>query len=107
MAQVITQPHYSPDLTLYDPTNLRIVFGDVGSHRMKKRRGLCRFGSGCCRRISSVTTSPKLFGVGRRSWGSQNGIKIYSFESQMDVEHPCFGFISLSLTVLELSKKRH
>ena len=36
---------------------------------MKKRRGLCRSGSGCCRRISSVTTSPKFFGVGRRSWG--------------------------------------
>ena len=49
--------------------NSRIVFGDVSSHRMKKRRGLCRSGSGCCRRISSVTTSPKFFGVGRRSWG--------------------------------------
>ena len=30
---------------------------------------LCRSGSGCCRRMSSVTTSPKFFGVGRRSWG--------------------------------------
>ena len=49
--------------------NSRIVFGNVNSHRMKKRRGFCRSGSGCCRRISSVTTSPKLFGVGRRSWG--------------------------------------
>ena len=25
----------------------------------------------------------------------------------MNEEHPCFGFISLSLTILELSKKRH
>ena len=41
------------------------------------------------------------------AWWSQNGIKIYSFESQKDEEHPCFGFISLSSTILELSKKRH
>ena len=49
--------------------NSRIVFGDVSSHRMKKRRVLCRSGSGCCRRFFSVTTSPNFFGVGRRSWG--------------------------------------
>ena len=32
---------------------------------------------------------------------------MYSFVSQMNEEHPCFDFISLSLTILELSKKRH
>ena len=41
------------------------------------------------------------------AWWSQYGIQIYSFESQKDEEPPCFGFISLSLTILELSKKRH
>ena len=40
------------------------------------------------------------------AWWSQYGIKIYSFESQKDEGHPCLGFISLSLTILELSKKR-
>ena len=34
-------------------------------------------------------------------------MRIYSFESQNDEEHPCFGFISLSLMIVELSKKRH
>ena len=41
------------------------------------------------------------------AWWSQYGVKICSFESQKDEEHPCFGFICLSLTILELSKKRH
>ena len=41
------------------------------------------------------------------TWWSQYGIKIYSFESQKDQEHLCFGFISLSFTILELSKKGH
>ena len=70
MAQVITQHHLSPDLTrygLYLFPKFEIVFRDISSHRMKKRRDLCRSGSGCCRRISFVTTSQKFFGVGRRS----------------------------------------
>ena len=62
LAQVCSLRHFCSQ-------NSRIVSGDVSSHRMKKRRGLCRSGCGCCRRIPSVTTSPKLFGVGRRSWG--------------------------------------
>ena len=72
MAQVTTQPIKVPTwlvTAFICSQNSRIVFWDVSYHRMKKRRGLCRSGSGCCRRISSVTTSPKFFGVGRRSWG--------------------------------------
>ena len=51
-------------------------------------------------------SSSALADVPGARW-SQYGIKIYSFESQKDKEYPCFGFISLSLAILELSKKRH
>ena len=113
MAQVITQPHFSPDLTRYglylfpkfeDCLQGRSVL--IGWRREEVCAGLAPGAAGEFLPWRSRQSSSALADV-PGAWWSLYGMKIYSFESQNDEEHPCFGFISLSLMILELSKKRH
>ena len=111
MAQVITQFKSRPDsLRLLSVPKIRGSSSGtsvlIGWRREEVCAGLAPGAAGEFLPWRPRQSSSALADV-PGAWWSQYGIKIYSFESQKDEEHPCFGFISLSLTILELSKKRH